>query len=105
LLVFNCHEPRIYQLSVLGYTLDIIVGLRGKYNQSWDHRMRPLPAHARLVSLQEALESSKSYYCIIAHNTTDLLDARFRPEPRIIVLHHTLEGRLREEHSKIDPRR
>jgi hypothetical protein len=105
LLVFNCHEPWIHQLGVLGYTLDIVVGLRGKCNGGWDYRMRPLPAHARLVSLPEALESPKSYYCIVAHNTTDLLDVRFRPEPRIIVLHHTLEGRLREEHSNIDPQK
>jgi glycosyltransferase involved in cell wall biosynthesis len=67
--------------------------------------MRPLPAHARLVTLPEALESPKSYYCIIAHNTTDLLDVRFRPEPRLIVLHHALEGRLQEEHSNIDPQK
>jgi hypothetical protein len=102
LLVFNCHEPWIYQLGVLGYSLDIIIGLKGKYNQGWDRRMRPLPAHARLVTLAEALQSPKIYYCIITHNTTDLLDARFRSEPRLIVLHHTLEGRLVEERSAID---
>jgi hypothetical protein len=67
--------------------------------------MRPLPAYARLVTLPEALQSPKNYYCIIAHNTTDLLDVRFRPEPRLIVLHHTLEGRLAEERSGIDPQK
>jgi hypothetical protein len=105
LLVFNCHEPWIYQLGALGYPLDIIVNLRGKYNQGWDERMRPLPAHARLITLSEASESPTNYYCIIAHNTTDLLDARSRPEPRLLVLHHTLEGRLQEEHSTVDPRK
>jgi hypothetical protein len=105
LLVFNCHEPWIYQLGVLGYGLDIIVNLRGKYNQGWDERMRPLPAHARLITLSQAVESTTRYYCIIAHNTTDLLEARFRPEPRLLVLHHTLEGRLEEEHSDVDPQK
>jgi hypothetical protein len=105
LLVFNCHEPWIYQLGVLGYGLDIIVNLPGKYNKGWDQRMRPLPARARLVTLDEALASPTTYYCIIAHNTTDLLDARHRPEPRLLVLHHTLEGRLQEERSTIDPRK
>jgi len=105
LLVFNCHEPWIYQLEVLGYALDIIVNLPGKYNQGWDERMRPLPVNARLVTLPEALRSPKNYYCIVAHNTTDLLDVRSRPEPRIMVLHHTLEGRLAEEHSNIDPQK
>jgi len=103
LLVFNCHEPWICQLSVLGYPLDIIVNLRGKYNQGWDECMRPLPAGARLITLPEAIESRTEYYCIVTHNTTDLLDIRFRPEPRLIVLHHTLEGRLAEEGSHIDP--
>jgi hypothetical protein len=36
LLVFNCHEAWVYQLGVLGYALDIIVGLKGRYKQSWD---------------------------------------------------------------------
>ncbi len=105
LLVFNCHEPWIHQLGILGYRLDIIVNLRGKYNKGWDERMRPLPANARLVTLPEALASPADYYCIVAHNTTDLLDVRFRPEPRMLVLHHTLEGRLQEERSTIDPQK
>jgi len=105
LLVFNCHEPWIYQLGTLGYSLDIVVNLRGKYNQGWDQHMRPAPAHARLITLPEALASPTNYYCIVTHNTTDLLDVRGRPEPRMLVLHHTLEGRLQEEHSTIDPQK
>jgi hypothetical protein len=104
LLVFNCHEPWIYQLGALGYPLDIVVGLHGRYLAGWDYRMRPLPAHARLIPLPQALQSRREYYCIIAHNTTDLLEARSRPEPRLIVLHNTLEGRLQEERASIDPR-
>jgi hypothetical protein len=105
LLVFNCHEPWIYQLGVLGYKLDIVVDLPGKYNKGWDGRMRPVPVNARLISLPEALQSPTDYYCIITHNTTDLLDIRSRPEPRLIVLHHTLEGRLQEEHSSVNPQK
>ncbi|MEN6336273.1 MAG: glycosyltransferase, partial [Phycisphaerales bacterium] len=33
----------------------------------------------------------------------DLLDARLRPEPKVLVLHHTLEGRLQEEKANVDP--
>jgi hypothetical protein len=105
LLVFNCHEPWVYQLGTLGYGLDIVVNLPGKYNRGWDERMRPVPAHTRLISPSEALESPTAYYCIVTHNTTDLLDVRSRPEPKLLVLHHTLEGRLQEEHSNIDPRK
>ncbi len=103
LLVFNCHEPWVYQLGALGYPLDIIVGLKGKYNQGWDERMRPVPEHATLIRLEQALRCDKEYYCIVAHNTTDLLDVRTRKEPRILVLHHSLEGRLVEEKADCDP--
>ena len=103
LLVFNCHEPWVYQLGTLGYRLDIVVGLKGMYSRGWDKRMRPLPANARLVTLPEALASAAEYYCIITHNMRDLLDVRTRPEPRVLVLHNTLEGRIREERPSCDP--
>jgi glycosyltransferase involved in cell wall biosynthesis len=103
LLVFNCHEAWVYQLGVLGYSLDIIVGLKGRYRQTWDEQMRPLPPNSRLITLSEALESQKQYYCIITHNVTDLLDIKFRPEPKLMVVHSTLEGRAIEEKSNIMP--
>jgi hypothetical protein len=103
LLVFNCHEPWVYQMETLGHPLDIVVNLRGKYNRGWDERMRPAPRGANFVSLDQALQSPKQYYCIVGHNTTDLLDVRTRKEPRILVLHHSLEGRLAEETVHVDP--
>jgi glycosyltransferase involved in cell wall biosynthesis len=101
LLVFNCHEPWVYQLEVLGHAFDIIIGLKGRYKAGWDERMRPVPANGRLITLSEAQQSESNYYCIIAHNTTDLLDIKDRAEPRLIVLHSTLEGRVEEEQSAI----
>lgn len=103
LLVFNCHEPWVHQLGILGYNLDIIVGLKGRYKQTWDEQMRPLPAHSRLLTLSEALQSNTSYYCMITHNITDLLDIKSRPEPRLMVLHSTIEGRALEEESNVTP--
>jgi hypothetical protein len=103
LLVFNCHEAWVYQLGWLGYALDIIIGLEGKYNLSWDEQMRPIPPNSRLITLPEALKSEKRYYCIITHNITDLLDVKLRPEPRLMVIHSTIEGRMLEEKSKIEP--
>ncbi len=103
LLVFNCHEAWVYQLGCLGYKLDIIVGLAGRYKSGWDEQMRPLPPNSRLVGLPEALASPQEYYCIIAHNTTDLLDVKSRPEPRLMVIHSTLDGRVREERAKVEP--
>ena len=105
LLVFNCHEAWVYLLGVLGYSLDIIVGLKGRYKQTWDDQMRPVPANSRLVTLPEAQKSQRDYYCIITHNITDLLDIKYRPEPRLMVIHSTLEGRALEEKSDIAPHR
>jgi len=105
LLVFNCHEAWVYQLGSLGYNLDIVTDLKGRYKAGWDQQMRPLPPNSRLINLSEALQSAMEYYCIITHNITDLLDVKLRPEPRLIVLHTTLEGRLQEEKSKIEPGR
>jgi hypothetical protein len=99
LLVFNCHESWVYQLSHLEFNLDIIIGLKGRYTPSWDEQMRPVPRNARLISLAEAIESQAEYYCIITHNTTDLLDIKSRNEPKILVLHSSIEGRIQEEKS------
>ena len=105
LLVFNCHEAWVYQLSLLGFHLDIITGLKGQYKQTWDEQMRPVPGNSRFVTLSEAIKNQKQYYCIITHNITDLLDVKHRNEPRIMVIHSTLEGRALEEKSDISPQR
>ncbi len=103
LLVFNCHEPWVYQLGCLGCNLDIIVGLKGRYNPGWDRQMRPVPPNSRLIKLSDAIESKTEYYCIITHNITDMLDVKSRDEPKLIVLHSTLEGRVEEEGAKTKP--
>ncbi|HUT30274.1 MAG TPA: hypothetical protein VMX13_10820 [Sedimentisphaerales bacterium] len=61
--------------------------------------MRPVPPNARLIILSDAQQSKSTYYCIIMHNTTDLLDIRDPLEPTLIVLHSTVEARLEKEHS------
>jgi glycosyltransferase involved in cell wall biosynthesis len=77
--------------------LDIIVDLRGRETPGWDQKMRPVPPDARLVSWDEVLQNRESYGCIIAHNLTDLLDAKVFDAPRILVLHETIEGAAREQ--------
>lgn len=101
LLVFNCHEAWVHQLRLLDYDLDIICGLRGHHAQGWDTHMRPVPARARLIGLEEALTSGERYACIIAHNPTDLMDIRTRTEPRLLMLHLSLGARLVEERSAL----
>ena len=101
LLVFSCHESWVYQLGALGYDLDIIIGLKGRYKDTWDEQMRPVPANSRLITLSEALRSQRAYYCIITHNITDLLDIKSRAEPRLLVIHSTVEGRILEEEPRV----
>jgi glycosyltransferase involved in cell wall biosynthesis len=103
LLVFNCHEAWVYQLGILGFNLDIIVGLKGRSRPNWDERIRPVPKNSRLITLSEALQSPTNYYCIITHNMTDLLDVKHRPEPKINVLHISIETRALEEKSNFPP--
>jgi pentatricopeptide repeat protein len=101
LLTLNCHEAWVYQLASLGYGLDIIDGLPGRYCSSWDTNVRPVPNNANLVTLDQVLSSRSSYYCIIAHNLTDLLDLKTLPGPRILVLHSTLTLRARQHKLRI----
>jgi len=103
LLVFNCHESWVYQLNALGYPLDIIVGLPGRYTANWDEKIRPVPARGRLVTLREVLKSNRRYHCIIAHNVTDLMDVKDRADPKLLVIHSTMEGRLTAEKTHVDP--
>ncbi|MEO6601613.1 MAG: glycosyltransferase [Polyangiaceae bacterium] len=102
LLVFNCHEAWVHQLEGVGYELDIVVGLPGRAVTTWDERMRPVPARARLVSLDEALAGRTSYAATVVHSVTDLLDARTLEGAKVIVLHNTLEGRVADQEAADD---
>jgi hypothetical protein len=83
--------------------MDIIVGLRGRHHTGWDTNMRPVPANACLITLDQALACPEPYYCIITHNVSDLMDIRLRDEPRIFVIHNSLDGRLQEERPQVAP--
>ncbi len=96
LLVFNCHEAWVHQLGYLGYDLDIVDGLPGRYCSRWDTGVRPVPGMARLVNLKDVVEDGNPYHCLIAHNITDLLDLKMISGPRILVFHNTLEGLTRQ---------
>jgi len=106
LLVLNCHEAWIHQLGALKAQLDIVVGLPGRYTRGWDSCMRPLPAGARTITLDDvrAAGGGVSYDCVINHNITDLLDTRFLDAPKLLVLHETLEGRMEQQGAEFDAR-
>ena len=104
LLVLNCHEAWIHQLGVLGAELDIVIGLPGRYTKGWDTRMRPLPAGARTLTLDEVRTVGAQYDCVINHNITDLLDTKFMDAPKLLVLHETLEGRMAQQDAEFDAR-
>jgi len=87
----------VHQLEGLGFELDIVVGLAGRLVASWDERMRPVPAGARLVTLGDALAGRTDYAAAVLHSVTDLLDVKLLECPKIIVLHGTLDGRAAEQ--------
>jgi len=87
----------VHQLEGLGFELDIVVGLAGRLVASWDERMRPVPAGARLVTLGDALAGRTDYAAAVLHSVTDLLDVKLLECPKIIVLHGTLEGRAADQ--------
>jgi hypothetical protein len=95
-LTFNCHEGYVHLLGKLGFDMDVVDGLPGRYTGRWDERMRPVPACARLIALGDVTSRSK-YDAVIAHNVLDLLDARAVDAPKILVLHVSLSARAVEE--------
>jgi hypothetical protein len=105
LLTPNCHEAWVYQLGYLDYDLDIIDGLPGRYCTKWDTNVRPFPDNATRVSLDQVLKSRPFYDCIITHNITDLMDLKTIPGPRILVIHSTLDGRVRQHGLGMPPKR
>jgi glycosyltransferase involved in cell wall biosynthesis len=103
LLVFDCHEAWVYQLRAIDRSIDVIVGLPGRATKGWDTAMRPLPPNARCVSLHDVLAANELYECIIAHNLTDLLDAKTLDGPRLLVIHCTLGGTILDQHTVTPP--
>jgi hypothetical protein len=103
LLTLNCHEAWVHQLGYLGCEIDVIDGLPGRYCTQWDTRMRPVPNGGVLTTLDKVLQSRPTYGCIITHNITDLLDLKALPGPRLLVIHETLDGRIRQHGLNMSP--
>jgi hypothetical protein len=103
LLVFDCHEAWVYQLRWLGQPLDVIVGLKGREPQGWDHAMRPEPPNSRMVRLEEVRDAGEVYDCILAHNLSDLLEVKSLVGPRLLVLHEMLDCLVLEQNSARAP--
>lgn len=103
LLVFDCHEAWVYQLRWLGQPIDVVVGLKGREARGWDYAMRPAPPNALMLRLDDVLASGEVYDCILAHNLSDLLDAKSLVGPRLLIFHETLEGLALEQDSAASP--
>lgn len=103
LLVFNCHEAWIEQLDSLDHDLDLIVDLPGRPVRGWDANMRPFPRRGSAITLEEAKASGRRWDCVVAHNISDLLECAHLGVPRLLMIHVTLDGRLREEGSDVPP--
>lgn len=103
LLVFNCHEAWVSQLDSLDFDLDVIVDLPGRPVTGWDANMRPFPRRARAISLADAQAQGGGWHCVVASNISDLMDSARLAAPRVLVIHVTLDGRLREEATSVTP--
>ena len=105
LLVLNWHEAWVHQLGVLGAELHIVTGLSGRSAREWDTRVRPVPDNTRILSLDEVLGGPAHHYdCVISHSIVDLLDTRSVDAAKLLVLHDTLEGWMRQQRSSGDAR-
>ncbi len=96
ILTFNCHEPYVHHLAKLGYPLDVIDGLPGRYVKSWDTKARPVPDNVALIRLND-IYSRGPYLAAICHNMSDLIAIKHLDVPRILILHVNLQGRVAEE--------
>lgn len=103
LLVFNCHEAWVQQLDALDYDLDVIVDLPGRVVAGWDTNMRPFPRRGRAISLDDARAQGGGWSAVVAANISDLLDAAPLDAPKLLVIHSTLDGRIREEKASVEP--
>lgn len=97
LLVLNWHEAWVHQLGVLGAELDIVTGLSGRSTREWDTRVRPVPAHTRTLQLDDAVSHLTRYDCVISHSIADLMDTRGIDAAKLLVLHDTLAGWMRQQ--------
>ncbi|MBI2896554.1 MAG: glycosyltransferase family 4 protein [Deltaproteobacteria bacterium] len=100
LLTFNSHEAYVYDLARLGLPMDVVVDLPGHHVLGWDERMRPCPSGVRRIGMLDAARAA--YNCIIAHNVTDLLMVKTISAPKILVLHSSLAGRIRQEGARLN---
>lgn len=103
ILVFNCHEAWVHQLEGIGFELDIIVDLPGRFKGGWDESMRPVPRGARLLPFSELATADLRPHVVVAHGITDLLDVKHLDAPKLVVLHTTIEGRIIETGSFVEP--
>lgn len=101
ILTLNSHEPWIYQLRHLQTPLVIADGLPGRYTNSWDLRMRPLPENGKLLPFSQAVAAGP-FACVIVHSLSDLMAVSDVDAPKLLILHTTLEHRARQDGSAVD---
>ncbi|MBO8151917.1 MAG: hypothetical protein DRP91_07060 [Candidatus Neomarinimicrobiota bacterium] len=101
ILTLNSHEAAVYLLSQLGYPMDVIDFLPGRYTRSWDKRIRPIPSNVQIITLEEA--HKRKYDVAITHSITDLLDIKNIDVPKILRINVSLTGYISQEGNRVDP--
>lgn len=104
LLIVNGREAWVHQLGVIGAELHLVDALPGRDAHPWDQHLRPFPAGAHRVTLDEVRFGGGSYDGIVAHRMSDLVETRQIDAPRLLVLHDTLGGWMARERARVEPR-
>ena len=108
IVTFCAHQPYLYLFSGMGLNMDVIqLRQQQRFLQNWSDKVRPLPSGWRLITWEKARENlgKGTYHLALAHNITDYIDFLPFRLPKIIVIHTTLSGRLKEEKTNINPAR
>lgn len=101
ILTLNSHEAAVFLLSKLGYPMDVVDFLPGRYTRSWDKRIRPIPPNVQIITLEEA--HRRKYDIAIAHSITDLLDIKNIDAPKILRINVSLTGYICQEGNRVNP--
>jgi glycosyltransferase involved in cell wall biosynthesis len=103
-LTFNSHQPYLHLMaSSLPWVFGIVAPrLPSGVAKNWDPRIRPLPDNARLYSSIKDAKQDGAWNLFLAHNVSDLMDAREISIPKVFLIHGTLSGRIIQDQSNID---
>ncbi|NOY53548.1 MAG: glycosyltransferase family 4 protein [Deltaproteobacteria bacterium] len=105
IVTFNSHQPYLHLFHSMPVKMDIIqLGDHHRFLQEWSETVRPLPKGWELIDRKEAGRriNAGQYDLALAHNISDYIDFNHHRIAKILLIHVSLTGRMREEKSGIN---